>query len=78
MDATMQLITILQSLRELPCPPSDEENLYLDFSGGLLNTHQGKCNKNGTRHWCAIFMTSTASSPTGQKSSKTLWPLLLH
>ena len=30
MEATMQLITILQSLRELPRPLSDEENLYLD------------------------------------------------
>ncbi len=30
MDATMQLITILQSLRELPCPLSGEENLNID------------------------------------------------
>jgi hypothetical protein len=30
MEATMQLITILQSLRERPRPLSDEENLYLD------------------------------------------------
>ena len=32
METTMQLITILQSLRELPRPFSDEENLYLDHN----------------------------------------------